>query len=314
MVRSVSSTSIPATRSVLAIDDAPDIHELLEVRLAPEGLVLYRALDATEGLAKARELRPDLILLDLYLPGTDGFDLCRMLKDDPATAQIPVIFLTAATDVVAKVQGFELGAVDYVQKPFVPEELRARVRAALRSKQDRDVLSARAQVDGLTGVWNRSYFDHRLQEAIAATRRYGRPVSLVMLDVDHFKQTNDTFGHPFGDLVLQAVGELLQTTLRATDVPCRFGGEEFALILPETEEQPATQTAERIRIRVAELVFRPKDVPVRITASLGVACSTSFDPDRLSPTAMVEAADGALYRAKHEGRNRVSVAGATPRG
>jgi diguanylate cyclase (GGDEF)-like protein len=308
MIRTVSSQTLPATRSVLAIDDSKEIHELLEVRLAPEGLLLHRALDANEGLAKARELRPDLILLDLYLPGTDGFDLCRMLKEDPTTAAIPVIFLTAATDVVAKVQGFELGAVDYVQKPFVPEELRARVRAALRSKQDRDVLSARAQVDGLTGVWNRSFFDVRFEEAIAAARRYGRAVSLVMLDVDHFKQTNDSFGHPFGDQVLQAVGDLLQTTLRATDVPCRFGGEEFALILPETEEQPAMQTAERIRMRVAELRFQPKDVPVRITASFGVACSTAFGPDRLSAKAMVEAADAALYRAKHDGRNRVCVA------
>ena len=219
------------SQTVLAIDDSPDIHRLLEVRLRPEGLVLHHALSADEGLAKAIALKPDLILLDVHLPLLSGFEVCHRLKSDPVTAGIPVIFLTGASAVQTKVQGFDLGAVDYVVKPFEPAELRARVRAALRTKRFQDLLAARSHVDGLTGVWNRTYFDQRFGDEIAAAKRYGRVVSLIMLDLDHFKGHNDSFGHPFGDQVLQAVGDILHAVLRSTDAPCRFGGEEFALDL-----------------------------------------------------------------------------------
>src|ERR1700722_10173023 len=226
-------------QNVLVIDDSQDIHRLLDVRLRPEGLVLYHALDAQEGLAKAKELRPDLILLDVDLPLGTGFEVCKLLKDDPLTAQIPVIFLTGASEVYTKVQGFDLGAVDYVTKPFEPAELRARVRAALRTKRYHDLLAARSNVDGLTGVWNRSYFNQRMGDEVSASVRYGRTVSLVMLDIDNFKSLNDSYGHPFGDRVLEGLGEILHTLLRTTDAPCRYGGEEFGLILSETNEAGA---------------------------------------------------------------------------
>lgn len=296
------------SQKVLAIDDSPDVHRLLDVRLRPEGLALHYALNAEEGLAKARELMPDLILLDVDLPVVTGFEVCQRLKEDPATAAIPVIFVSGASEVYSKVQGFDLGAVDYVIKPFDPAELRARVRAALRTKRFQDLLSARSHVDGLTGVWNRSYFDQRIGDEVSATQRYGRTVSLVMLDLDHFKRHNDEFGHPFGDQVLQGVGDVLQSSLRATDAPCRFGGEEFALILTETTEESAVQTAERVRRQISELPFRPKDRPVTVTASLGVACSRALAQEGLSVTALVTAADEALYEAKHGGRNRICVA------
>src|SRR5579863_2083834 len=188
-----------SSQSVLAIDDSPDIHKLLDVRLRPEGLILHHALTADEGLAMARDLKPDLILLDVNLPLVTGFEVCKKLKDDPPTANIPIIFLTGASEVYSKVQGFDLGGVDYVVKPFEPAELRARVRAALRTKRFHDLLSARAHVDGLTGIWNRSYFEQRMAEEISRTQRHGGAVSLVMLDLDHFKRLNDDFGHPFGD-------------------------------------------------------------------------------------------------------------------
>jgi two-component system cell cycle response regulator len=295
------------THSVLAIDDSPDVHRLLDVRLRPEGLILHHALDAEEGLTKARELKPDLILLDVDMPLVTGFEICQRLKEDPSTAQIPIIFLTGAADIYTKVQGFDLGAVDYVLKPFEPAELRARVRAALRTKRFHDLLSARSNVDGLTGIWNRSYFNQRFGEEINAAQRYGRTISLIMLDLDHFKSMNDNFGHPFGDQVLQSVGDVLHTFLRATDAPCRYGGEEFALILTETNEEGAMITADRVRIQIGQLAFRPKDRHVEVTASLGVACSTLFDKRTLSVTRLVAVADEALYQAKHEGRNRVCV-------
>jgi len=294
--------------TVLVIDDSPDVHRLLDARLRPEGLVMHYALSAEEGLAKSRELRPDLILLDVDLPLVTGFEVCQKLKEDPNLTHVPVIFLTGAAEIHTKVQGFDLGAVDYVTKPFEPAELRARVRAALRTKRYHDLLSARSSVDGLTGVWNRSYFNQRFGEEISAAQRYGRTVSLVMLDLDNFKALNDSFGHPFGDLVLQTVGDILHTQLRTTDAPCRFGGEEFALILSETAEEGAVFTAERVREQIAAAAFRPKDRHVRVTASLGVACSTLFDAPTLSVSKVVTAADDALYAAKREGRDRVCVA------
>ncbi len=299
-------------QTVLAIDDSPDVHRLLDVRLRPEGLILHHALGADEGLAMARNLVPDLVLLDVDLPLLTGFEVCQRLKEDPATTAIPVIFLTGADEVYTKVQGFDLGAVDYVVKPFDPAELRARVRAALRTKRFHDLLAARSHVDGLTGIWNRTYFNQRLGEEISAAQRYGRTVSLVMLDLDHFKVLNDSFGHPFGDQVLQAVGDVLHTHLRTTDAPCRYGGEEFALILTETDEQGALLTAERIRAQIAEVPFRPKDRHVQVTASVGVAVSSFFERGALSMSAMLTAADDALYEAKHEGRNRVCTARRSP--
>jgi two-component system cell cycle response regulator len=301
---------MPAT--VLAIDDSPDVHRLLDVRLRPEGLILHHALDAEEGLAKAVELKPDLILLDVDLPLVTGFEVCQRLKSDPSTASIPIIFLTGATEIHTKVQGFDLGAVDYVVKPFEPAELRARVRAALRTKRFHDLLSARSHVDGLTGVWNRSYFNQRIGDEISAAQRYGRTVTIVMLDLDNFKALNDSFGHPFGDQVLEVIGEILHTSMRTTDAPCRYGGEEFALILTETDERGAVVSAERIRQQVAQHPFRPRDRHVQVTASLGIACSAMFDRKVLSVSKLVTAADDALYGAKHEGRNRVCVAKASP--
>ena len=293
--------------TVLAIDDSPDVHRLLDVRLKLEGLILHHALDAEAGLAMAREVRPDLILLDVDLPTLTGFEVCQRLKVDPATAQIPIIFLTGATEVHTKVQGFDLGAVDYVTKPFEPAELRARVRAALRTKRYHDLLAARSNVDGLTGVWNRSYFNQRMGDEVSAAVLYGRTVSLIMLDVDNFKSLNDSYGHPFGDRVLEDLGELLHTLLRTTDAPCRYGGEEFALILSETNEAGAQISAERLRERLAECPFRPGDKHVKVTASLGIACSSLFEPKELTVSRMVTVADDALYRAKAEGRNRVCV-------
>jgi diguanylate cyclase (GGDEF)-like protein len=296
-------------QTLLVIDDSIDIHRLLDVRLRPEEVILYHALSADEGLQKVRELKPDLILLDVELPIRSGFEVCQTIKLDPALADIPVIFLTAATDIHTKVQGLELGAVDYVIKPFDPAELRARVRAALRTKRYHDLLSARANVDGLTGVWNRSYFNQRFGEEMAAAQRYGRLVSLVMLDLDHFKAHNDTFGHPFGDRVLQVVGDILHSAVRTTDAPCRFGGEEFAVVLTETPADGALVIADRIRLRIATTVFRPKDVNVPVTASFGIACSETLGSgDTVSVARMIQAADSALYRAKNEGRNRVCLA------
>jgi diguanylate cyclase (GGDEF)-like protein len=296
-------------QTVLIIDDAEEVHALLDVRLRGEALRLYHAESPERGLDMAVELQPDLILLDVDMPQLSGFEVCQRLKADPSTAHIPVVFLTGSGDITTKVRGFDLGAVDYVTKPFDPVELRARVRSTLRTKRYLDLLSARAQVDGLTGLKNRAYFEQRISEEVAAAMRYGREVCLVMVDVDHFKNLNDSFGHPFGDLVLQRIGELLTGCSRVTDAACRFGGEEFALVLTETDSDGAMVLAERLRQEIKALAFTSRGQNVSVTASFGVCSARALlEAKKLDVRTLVEAADHALYSAKRSGRDQVALA------
>jgi diguanylate cyclase (GGDEF)-like protein len=288
-------------QTVLVIDDSVLIHSLVRVRLEDEPIEVHFADSGRAGLEKAASLQPDLILLDVDMPEMDGFEACRRLKADPATSAIPVVFLSGASTAQQKVQGLDLGAVDYVTKPFDPAELRARVRAALRTKYLMDLLAKRAMIDGLTGLWNRACFEQRLASELSLTRRSQRPLACAMLDLDHFKRINDTHGHPFGDEVLRGVAQVIQDACRTEDVPCRYGGEEFVLLLPNTALEGAMSLAERIRTAVANtpFVFRRERVPV--TCSIGIA-----DNLRVAggDTSLVDLADQALYRAKQDGRNR----------
>lgn len=295
-----------APKRVLVVDDSADIHRLLTARLKSEGVEILSAFDGDAALRAVASARPDLVLLDVDLGSTSGFDLCRHLKSQEATLDIPVIFLTASNDLTAKVRGFELGAVDYVTKPFEPTELRARVRAALRTKTLLDLLASRAMVDGLTTLWNRRYFDERLAAEIGAAARHGRAVAMVLLDLDHFKRLNDLRGHPFGDRVLQAVGATIAQGVRPTDVACRYGGEEFGVILPETGMAEAASVAERIRARIGDLRFQDRSEIVTVSASFGVA-SSAGTANATAPL-LVDRADRALYLAKQRGRDRVELA------
>lgn len=296
------------TQKVLAIDDSPDIHHLLRVRLKHLGVDFESAFNANDGINKAETVRPDLILLDVCMPDANGIEVCRTIKNRPELASIPIIFLTGTADVAHKVEGFEAGAVDYIEKPFEPEELNARVRAALRTKRYFDLLSQRAMIDGLTGLWNRTHFDQRLVEEVAGSQRYDRPLSLVMVDVDRFKSINDSYGHPFGDEVLQQVGDVLLRNARTSDSACRYGGEEFAIILRETDIEGALVVAERLRVQIAELPFKRKGHDVKVTASFGVSAnSLCRNPCEFTKSWMIDSADRALYQAKQQGRNRVIV-------
>lgn len=297
------------TQTILAIDDSPEIHQLLKVRLKNLDIELTHAHCGFDGFDQAQATNPDLILLDVMMPDASGFDICRKLKATSGTRNIPVIFLTGASDVDQKVLGFDVGAVDYIKKPFDSAELNARVRAALRTKRFQDMLAQRAMIDGLTGLWNRAHFDQRMHEEVAAASRYNRPMSLIMMDVDKFKLLNDNHGHPFGDEVLQSVGEVLQDSARTSDWPCRYGGEEFGLILRETDIEGAVIMAERVRVRIAGLLLRNKAQQVPVTASFGVVSSTLCrNPCDLTPKWIIESADRALYAAKESGRNRVCTA------
>lgn len=305
-----------AVPRILVIDDAEGIHDLVELHLRAEGVDLFHAYDAETGFDLARRTLPDLILLDFELPGATGIDVCRALKAELALAAVPIVFLTGMSDTASKVKAFEAGASDYVTKPFDVVELRARVRATLRTKHYHDMLATRAQLDGLTGLWNRAYFDQRLKAELTFAERHHRPLSLVILDIDHFKQLNDRHGHPFGDLVLCRIAETVRAALRQEEPACRYGGEEFTVILRETPLRAAEAVAERLREAIASLTFRKPHLhaganeetePVVVTASFGVA-TWGAGGALYTQEALVRAADDALYVAKERGRNRVWIA------
>lgn len=289
-------------QKLLIIDDSRTITSLVQARLADEPIEVFVASDGVSGLQRASEVLPDLILLDVDMPQPDGFAVCRELKTRPETMQIPVVFLTGVSSAEEKIRGLELGAVDYITKPFDPAELRARVRASLRTKYLLDLLSKKAQIDGLSGLWNRGYFDHRLRTEISLCRRTRDPLSIVMADIDHFKQINDQHGHPSGDEVVRRVGQLLMESVRTEDIVCRYGGEEYAVILPNTPAAQAAVVAERMRLKIVEHEVKVHGASLQVTASFGV-CGAELDA-----ADCVIHADEALYRAKRSGRNRVEIA------
>jgi two-component system cell cycle response regulator len=290
------------------IDDSPFTHELVNGHFRSESIELRHATDPMKGLKMAKNDPPDLILLDLDMPEMNGDEVIVKLKADAATFDIPIIFLTANEKLETKVRCFDLGATDYIMKPFHGPELRARSRAALRTKRLQDMLKARARLDGLTGLWNRSYFDERVTALVGASDRYQRTSSVILFDIDHFKRCNDNHGHPFGDVVLTKLADCLRKQLRTSDTACRYGGEEFVVLLDGTDLKGSLLVAERIRRAVETLLLTtPNGEPYTVTASFGVASTEQF-PTALSVAGIVKDADDALYKAKKAGRNNVQVA------
>ncbi len=297
--------------TILVADDDPDILFLLVRLLMSEGFDVVRAADGDEALRLAEEIEPDLLLLDVSMPGTDGYEVCRRVQASGHGAP-PVIFLTANVHSAARVTGLDAGAVDYVTKPFDPNELRARVRAALRTKAMTDALSVEAATDALTGVLNRSRLELHTLQLVGLARQTLRPFAGVMIDLDLFKEVNDTYGHGAGDAVLAEVARRLEGTKRETDLVFRYGGDEFLVLLPDTDTRAALAAAQRFHavLTTEPVTFEPETGPaveITVTASIGIAAWPD-SIDEASP--LIAAADEALYRAKAEGRNRIELAGA----
>jgi diguanylate cyclase (GGDEF)-like protein len=290
---------------VLLVDDSVDVHRLLQARLRNEQIRLVTCTKGADAIAYATSRHFSAILLDIQMPDMDGFEVLRILKENPATGTVPVIIISGLSSSEDKVVAFDLGAADFVTKPFDLAELRARLRAALRIDRLLRLLAERAHVDGLTGMGNRAHFNKRWAEEVAASHRYRRPLSLAMIDADHFKRVNDTFGHPAGDEVLHGLAQMLQRECRAADVACRYGGEEFAVIMPNTNSSEAAAVADRVRV-AASLAVWPRHPDNPVTISVGVAGSDGSG-QAFTPEQWLEAADRNLYSAKRQGRNRIVV-------
>lgn len=316
---------MPEKVPVLIVDDLPQNILALEAVIADMGVDIISAQSGNDALRLSLKHDFALILLDVQMPGMNGFEVARLVRSNPKTNHFPIIFVTAGMkDLLDQIEGYETGAVDYLMKPFEPVILRSKVKVFRELYQQRKVIekfyfnlehiveertaelkeanetiSRLAATDELTGLSNRRSFNVLLAAAMSAARRHDYPLSVIMIDLDHFKVVNDTFGHSEGDRILKAFADLLQFMIRVEDVAARWGGEEFIVLLPHTPCEAAAALAERIRVAFEQI--SSSETPMALSASFGVVqLQMGLDADTL-----VRLADDALYRAKHEGRNRV---------
>ena len=280
-------------------DDEPNLEVLVEM-LALEHYVVSTATHGFEALAKIAAEKPHLVLLDVMMPELDGFEVCQRIKADPTMGDIPVIMVTALTDVDDLVRGFEAGADDFVTKPFNFDALMARVGSQLRRKRNYDHIRAQAMVDPLTGAFNRWYFGAHAPRLAARCHAARNPVAVLMLDVDDLKSINDTHGHTAGDRVLKQVVGRVTSALRPSDLVARMGGDEFAVVMPEKDLDEAQQIADRLRRRIGDTPAEG----VAVTVSIGAAASR---PEEEKLEATLQRADTAVYEAKRAGGNRVAA-------
>ena len=286
----------------LIVEDEPSSATILAAILDTLGETRV-ARDAEEALAVLGTFVPDTILLDISLPGQDGHALLAHIRELPQMRSVPVIFVTASNKVDDQIRGLDQGALDYIVKPVEPNVLLAKMKLHLQRLAEERRMRRLADHDDLTGLHNRRRFLEILGGEIERARRYDRALSLLAMDLDHFKAINDNHGHDVGDLVLQAVGKVLQERLRNADLSGRLGGEEFGILLPETGHDGGLCVAEKLRNDVAALKVCTQDSAVALTASFGLA--TYRPGDTLD--SLRKRSDEALYASKAGGRNRVTA-------
>lgn len=293
-------------QKILIVDDTPGDIKILREALKSECKITF-ATNGEDALDMAlSEIPPQLILLDIMLPGMDGYEVCRKLKASKKTQNIPVIFITAKNRDEDEAKGLGLGAVDYITKPYFLPIVKARVKTHLELKQHRDMLESLSSLDGLTGIPNRRRFDQFFDQEWKRSVRELTFLSVIMMDIDFFKAFNDNYGHCSGDDCLRQIARSLVDSLkRPTDFVARYGGEEFVAVMPKTDSEGAAFMAETMRKRIEALDIQHSYSPVskRVTISLGTA--SAIPSEDSSPTDLIEAADQVLYKAKMEGRNQV---------
>ncbi len=295
-------------QTVLIIDDDPIVVDIMETVFDGD-LRILTASNGRDGIIVACTENPDLILLDVRMPDMDGYEACRQLKAMAETTDIPIIFLTARVETEDEFKGLELGAIDYIAKPIVPQIVRARIQNHLMLKRQRDQLANMSMIDGLTGIANRRRFDDHIEQELRRASRNKAPLALLLLDIDDFKAYNDTYGHARGDDCLRTVAQEIKNFLRRpSDLVARYGGEEFAVVLPDTPPEAADMLAEKIRAGIEALNIPHKAARAadHVTVSIGAAICP---PDALlTKSQLIEAADAQLYMSKRAGRNRASRA------
>jgi len=297
--------------SILIVDDIDDNLEILGNLLTFDGYEVQTARDGEEALKRVQDSRPDLILMDVLMPGMNGFELCERLKSKESTKDIPVIFVSSMSDIDSKVKGFKVGGVDYINKPYQHAEIVIRVNThltMLRLRQHLEKQNAElerlANTDYLTNLYNRRSFFHAAEGEFAEAIRSENPLSITLLDLDFFKQVNDAYGHLVGDQVLVHIAKLIRMYCRIRDVAARYGGEEFIILHPSIDKQDAFLIVDRIRKEVEETPFVLDGNQIEVTLSAGVVdLSTCTGCTRIDD--VLGLADKALYRAKDAGRNRV---------
>lgn len=303
---------------VLLVEDDPLQANVTRKFLQRTGYEVIWVQDGINAIKTVKTSDLDIILLDLVMPGMDGYEVCRWLKLEEETRGIPIIMLTVRKELSDKISGLRVGADDYLPKPYNELELNARIYASLRTKALQDELRKKnkqlekllgkleqmAITDALTGLYNRHRFHESLTKELERARRYSTPFSLVMFDIDHFKKVNDNYGHLAGDMVLKEIAGILMQSMREVDTAARYGGEEFVAILPNTEKNDAILLAERMRKTIKQHRFNEIDVPV--TVSIGISGMPDDSVD--NEDKLIRCADFALYEAKKNGRDRIEVA------
>ena len=291
-------------KTILAVDDTIANLDILGVLLEK-----YDVIDATNGedaLEILDDEKVDLILLDIMMPDMDGYEVCQKLKNNPMTKDIPIIFITAKTDEDSIEKAYDIGGIDYVTKPFKPKELLARVKRELQLQELQTELKLLASTDSMTKLYNRRYFTKISEHTLDLAKREKHNLSIIMLDIDKFKNINDTYGHKIGDDVIITLSNKLIEYQRKSDIICRYGGEEFVILLPNTSIDGAKIVAQNIKKDVEAIVLNlEENKEVKFTVSLGVS---SIDiKNETNIEASLKRADDALYEAKEGGRNKVCV-------
>jgi len=290
---------------ILIVDDVPSNIQVLS-HILKDDYDIYFATGGAKALELVAARQPDLVLLDIMMPGMDGYEVCSEIKATPLTCDIPVIFVSARGEVEDETRGLEAGAIDFITKPISAPIVKARVRNHLLLKHQADLLRRLSFLDGLTGIGNRRRFDEIFSREWHRCMRSGQPLAVIMVDVDHFKAYNDHYGHHSGDECLRVVAAMLDAVAqRPGDFTARYGGEEFVCLLPETDAEGARLVAERLRESVTSraIPHEASTTDPSVTISAGYAAAVPWNG--MEPYSLLAAADEALYTAKKAGRNRV---------
>jgi len=292
------------TKTILIVDDTVENLDILGSLL--EKYDIIDAISGKDALEILEEETIDLILLDIMMPEMNGYEVCAKIQENPNTKNIPIIFITAKTDEDSIEKAYDIGGIDYVSKPFKPKELLAKVNRELTLQELQKELRIMATTDSLSGLYNRRYFTQSSEQIFHLSKREKQELSIIMIDIDKFKSINDNFGHKIGDDVIVYFANELKKIQRKSDLSCRYGGEEFVLLLPNTSLENATIVAEKLRSKIELSSLKiSSDQEIQFTVSLGVATVDFINDATTEPS--LKKADEAMYRAKNSGRNKVCV-------